>query len=69
MKYEEGMSDCVPHIGAVTGNGYGNVWRNGKQYGAHRWAYMRHNGVSEEDIRGRLFDIPATTNGAWTLST
>lgn len=36
--------DCILWTGAVSGSGYGNVWHNGRNIGAHRLAWEQVHG-------------------------
>lgn len=46
------VSECVAAEHIDKSRGYGYVWRDGRQYRAHRVAYCDHNGVSLESIKG-----------------
>lgn len=48
------MSECIEFQGYRNKDGYGQVNRRGVVVGAHRLAYCNANGLSLDDIRGKV---------------
>lgn len=46
------MSDCIIAVGSTLPKGYVRVYRNGKQYLAHRVAYAEANGLDIKTMGG-----------------
>lgn len=60
------MTPCILYAGALSSNGYGAQWHNGKMVGAHRLAYCKANGCDLDSIAGQVVrhkcDNPACVN-------
>jgi len=64
MQYEVvPESGCWIWTGAVTGSGYGVIYRDGEQKSAHRISYEVHNTeLSKDDVVCHKCDIPCCVN-------
>lgn len=58
------MSNCILHEGAITANGYGTVYVNGKTKLAHRWVIEQRGGglLSPGTVVMHTCDTPACIN-------
>ena len=48
------MTDCIEHTQKGNGKGYGHTNRNGANVHLHRLAYVEDNGLTLEDIKGKV---------------
>lgn len=62
------LGQCIEATGSLNAHGYGHVRHEGKVVRAHRLAYAQANGLSLDDIAGRIVrhtcDNPACINPA-----
>jgi hypothetical protein len=55
--------DCLEYQGALTDDGYGQFWYQGRHWMAHRYSYIKHKGAIPEGMIVRhTCDNPACIN-------